>query len=119
VTVPQKRYYLKNKTVVIERAKISNKIDIIKRRLIVKNSDAKKWKERREFLNRIKCAPCVDCRKQYNPWVMDFDHRKPELKSFTISQAMKKAIKVVKKEILKCDIVCSNCHRERTHNRMS
>lgn len=47
---------------------------------------------------------------------MDFDHR--EDKKFSISQkAYFGARKQVLDEIKKCDVVCSNCHRERTYQR--
>ena len=66
----------------------------------------------------LKDKPCADCRKKYPPYVMDFDHREGEEKSFLIS---KYAGRVSRKRLLaeaaKCDVVCANCHRERTHQR--
>ena len=64
--------------------------------------------------------PCFDCGVQY-PWpVMDFDHRPGEIKDFAIStvsgrRASPELVSKVEKEISKCDLVCSNCHRLRTH----
>ena len=73
----------------------------------------------KELIIREKCRPCVDCKIQYNPWVMDFDHLEKFDKKFSIGQAGKTRIslKIIKEEILKCEVVCSNCHRERTHKR--
>lgn len=47
---------------------------------------------------------------------MDFDHRDPAEKSFNISTAIPsgKGYERVLVEAAKCDIVCANCHRERT-----
>jgi hypothetical protein len=60
--------------------------------------------------------PCADCGVQYPHYVMDFDHR--EDKKFTISKmAGRVSQQRLKEEIAKCDVVCANCHRERTHQR--
>lgn len=46
---------------------------------------------------------------------MDFDHR--EDKKFNIAQLSKIAsVEKLKEEIAKCDVVCANCHRIRTHS---
>jgi hypothetical protein len=71
----------------------------------------------REFVNREKMKPCGDCGVQYNPWVMQFDHREPKSKLDTIANLVgnSRSLEVVKTEIAKCDVVCANCHSERTH----
>jgi hypothetical protein len=47
--------------------------------------------------------------------MMDFDHRDPSTKGFTVSRMVGRAtIEAILAEIAKCDIVCANCHRERT-----
>jgi hypothetical protein len=49
---------------------------------------------------------------------MDFDHRGN--KKFMISGAWQlRPWNEVVAEIEKCDVVCANCHRERTHGRKS
>jgi predicted HNH restriction endonuclease len=49
---------------------------------------------------------------------MDFDHRPGETKAFEISQMLGKvSMETLEAEIAKCDIVCANCHRIRTHRR--
>lgn len=69
-----------------------------------------------EFINRTKLGPCTDCRKQYNPWVMDFDHVRGT-KRFNISQGICRSLESIKLEVAKCELVCANCHRERTYRR--
>lgn len=68
------------------------------------------------LVNDLKNAPCVDCGVRYPPYVMDFDHRDPNTKYRTVSQLLSHGSeRRVVEEIDKCDLVCSNCHRERTH----
>lgn len=73
----------------------------------------------RKFIQDQKDKPCQDCKKDWPYYVMDFDHREGEEKLHNVSQmaSEKLSLEAVKKEISKCDIVCSNCHRIRTYNR--
>ena len=58
----------------------------------------------------------MDCGKKYPPYIMDFDHRDPELKVGSIAELVAKAdSSLLLAEIEKCDVVCANCHRERTY----
>jgi hypothetical protein len=68
-------------------------------------------------LNEIKRVPCADCKQQYKPWQMDFDHLHD--KSFGISGGIKQGYgwEAVLAEVAKCEVVCANCHRDRTHQR--
>jgi hypothetical protein len=48
---------------------------------------------------------------------MDFDHISDN-KSFTISDgSVNQSIERLITEIKKCEVVCANCHRIRTHKR--
>jgi hypothetical protein len=60
----------------------------------------------------------MDCGVKYPYYVLDLDHRDPSEKKFTPAALHKTGSwdKMIK-EIRKCDVVCSNCHRERTHQR--
>lgn len=59
--------------------------------------------------------PCIKC-GETRVACLDFDHRDPEQKSFNIGGlgASVNSLEKVKKEILKCDVLCSNCHRVKT-----
>jgi hypothetical protein len=47
---------------------------------------------------------------------MDFDHRDPTQKLFNVAgKSLLKNRAVLEAEIARCDIVCANCHRGRTH----
>lgn len=73
--------------------------------------------ENAEWIRELKCIPCMDCGITYPHYVMDFDHRDGSDKKFDIaSNARRLAKSTLQKEIEKCDIVCSNCHRERTYH---
>lgn len=69
-----------------------------------------------DVLNQMKeSTPCADCGKQYPHHVMDFDHRPGAEKLFKVSDKRAKEQRI--EEAKKCDIVCSNCHRQRTATR--
>lgn len=72
----------------------------------------------REYLHQFKSRPCADCGVQYPYYVMDFDHREGEEKLFEMNQVHLFSMGYIKREIEKCDVVCSNCHRERTYRRV-
>jgi len=67
-----------------------------------------------------KDCPCKDCGERYPPYVLDFDHREGETKLFNIADLGAHcwmSVEDLETEIAKCDVVCANCHRERTHQR--
>lgn len=70
----------------------------------------------RRLLKRAKAVPCADCGVRYEAVVMDFDHvrgvKRANVSLLAGSGASEEAILA---EIAKCDVVCANCHRERTH----
>ncbi len=64
----------------------------------------------KEFINRVrrrsKCEKCGEDRF----YVLDFHHVTGKIKS--ISQMNAHSINSIKKEMRKCKVLCSNCHRE-------
>ncbi len=74
--------------------------------------------KRRALLDEAKDAPCVDCGDRFDPCCMDFDHRPGTTKRFNIGVNMRRAWRIVKAEIAKCDVVCASCHRVRTSKRL-
>jgi formate-dependent nitrite reductase cytochrome c552 subunit len=69
-----------------------------------------------ELLRDLRRVPCADCGGRFKPHQMDFDHREPSTKSFTVmsGRAMLMPTATVLAEVAKCDVVCVNCHRVRT-----
>lgn len=77
------------------------------------------YQKMKEIANRAKMVPCADCGVQYNPWIMQFDHRDIHAKKFTIGKTGKMSSeKRLIEEIAKCDVVCANCHCDRTHKNL-
>lgn len=70
------------------------------------------------YIKKIKEVRCQDCLKAYPHYVMEFDHIKGG-KTGNISDMVAQSVsfETLKEEITKCDIVCANCHRERTWSR--
>lgn len=74
---------------------------------------------RYEIAARIKIeAGCADCglHSAEHPEIFDFDHRPGTEKIAGVSTFLTKGtIEDMLAEIAKCDVVCGNCHRIRTH----
>jgi hypothetical protein len=70
------------------------------------------------FIDSLKVGPCSDCKNTFNPWQMDFDHARGE-KEILIAYIRSRGLsrKRLLEELRKCDLVCANCHRQRTHER--
>ena len=79
--------------------------------------NARTYSKFRELIRTAKSRPCADCGVQYPYYVMDFDHRDGASKEFALNSVKRKTEKAILREIEQCDVVCSNCHRERTHQR--
>jgi hypothetical protein len=81
------------------------------------NKVARQTINHRIYVNRKEDSKCKSCGEE-DPRVLNFDHRDPEDKSFTISQGINRNIAVGEfiKEIGKCDILCYNCHMK-NHNK--
>ena len=70
---------------------------------------------KRDFLRDLKeNNPCTDCGKFYPYYVTDYDHVRGT-KNKDISDLWGASRETLLEEISKCDLVCANCHRQRTH----
>jgi hypothetical protein len=97
-------YYLDNKAAFIERARTRNREQ---ERLVT------------GAIRAAKEAPCADCGVRYPYYVMQFDHVRGE-KLFDIGAwktQSARSLRAVRAEMAKCDVVCANCHAERTYQR--
>lgn len=70
---------------------------------------------RTRVLEYLSDKQCLDCGES-DSVVLEFDHREPDEKDFTIATAISesRSIGLIMAEIEKCDIRCANCHRRRT-----
>jgi hypothetical protein len=68
---------------------------------------------------KLRRGACMDCDMEVtrdNYFCFDFDHIDPMQKSFAVSSmARDVAEATLQAEFAKCDLVCANCHRLRTH----
>jgi hypothetical protein len=100
----QASYYEQNREIILPREKEKTNV----RRAAI-----------RLFVDSFKQVPCMDCGIQYPTYVTHFDHRPGETKLFNIGSALGKlkTKEAIQLEIAKCDLVCANCHAERTQRR--
>lgn len=79
-----------------------------------KSSITRNQEARQLVFNYLKKHPCVDC-GETNVLALEFDH--VHSKKFDIGTALNSntAIDLLKKEIKKCVVRCSTCHRIKTH----
>lgn len=90
----RKIHYDNNKQKYIDKAKINTKIQVDKFK---------------EFKKTLKCSECNEKRW----WVLDFHHVDSNEKEYNVSNMIRNcSFKKIKKEIEKCIILCSNCHRD-------
>lgn len=98
-----RRHYLKNSEKIKQRARQFN---------------IKAVNRNREFVKNAKQNPCTDCGIRYAAHIMQFDHignNKKDNIANLVNQAV--SINTIKKEIEKCELVCANCHADRTYKR--
>jgi hypothetical protein len=101
-----------------------------KRRRKRRLREVNKWRERRDVITLVIAAKsklCMDCGfpepgtyDVFPHWVMDFDHRPGTRKRGNVSAMARDprfSITQIVNEMAKCDVVCSNCHRDRTYRR--
>lgn len=74
----------------------------------IKRTYDEKVKSVNEYKSNKGCRKCGDTRH----YVLDFHHRNPNEKEFVISDKIRCNLNTMMKEIEKCDVLCSNCHRE-------
>lgn len=54
---------------------------------------------------------CVRCGYKEHPAALEFHHKIPQLKNFEINTVANKSWNKIHGELLKCELLCSNCHR--------
>ena len=99
----QRIWYARNKQLQIARVHVSR---------------AKRRDRLGQWINTFKARPCADCGGEFPPYLMDFDHVNGDklddicgMRTRTVSR------EAIAAEIAKCEVVCANCHRARTHAR--
>lgn len=72
--------------------------------------DRARYRRQREYLESLKlrCEKCGETR----PEVLDFHHKDPAEKDYTIGRSPVRTVDNLQREIKKCVVLCANCHRE-------
>jgi hypothetical protein len=89
----------------------------MKRRAAVHREIARQ--RNRDFIAVAKTGvPCADCGIAYPHYVMQFDHLADDKDRDVATLALVPvSLARLQAEIAKCEIVCANCHAERTYRR--
>ena len=77
-------------------------------------------KVREQIFGYLSKRQCIDCGES-DPVVLEFDHRKPEIKFKSISKMLSGhySWQSIVSEIEKCDVRCANCHRRKTYTQQN
>ena len=74
-------------------------------------------RQKREFLASYKLEQgCAECGYKEHPAALTFDHINPETKEFNPADYGKVSWERLLKEILKCRVLCANCHNIHSYN---
>jgi hypothetical protein len=70
----------------------------------------------RRLRNKLKAiellgGKCIDCGYNDHPAALEFHHKEPSEKEFSIGMVANKSWASIEKELKKCELVCSNCHK--------
>lgn len=100
-----RRHYRANRELYIARAKTANAAELARRK---------------NYIRELKESnSCVDCGGHFHFAAMDFDHPEGVVKVKAIARMVNRSSwQAVLDEIEKCELVCSNCHRVRTFERL-
>lgn len=101
------------------RKKYMRKYNQNPHRLEQRRSVRKHYREQlKVWLASLKDLPCKDCGNKFPSYAMDWHHvgkKSSEAKFGMYRLAFARGKQSVLDEIEKCDLICSNCHRIRTH----
>lgn len=85
---------------------------------IVESNRERRNKIRQQIRDYKEGKPCSDCDVKYPYYIMDFDHvGDDKVKNISRLAADAPNWERILVEIEKCELVCANCHRHRTHMR--
>lgn len=80
---------------------------------------SKYHQNKKVLVDSFKSGPCKRCGGFFPPACMDFHHRDPSQKAFSIGRKMDSVSRArILLEIQKCDLLCANCHRLVDHEEL-
>lgn len=113
----KKHYYCKTCKSLQEKKSYYKNWDKNKK-LINKHNKVRKRRNKLLVLEYLTKHSCVDCGEK-DLRVLEFDHvRGQKFKGISVLFQGTYSIEKILKEISKCDVVCANCHKKRTHDRI-
>jgi hypothetical protein len=71
-----------------------------------------RWVQRKIDAVKLKGGCCIKCGYNKSYKALDFHHRDSTQKDFDWRKLKLRTWKSIVKELKKCDLLCSNCHRE-------
>ena len=85
-----------------------------------RKTNTEKKRTRRNYLRGL-CigllgGKCDDCGEEFPDEVYDFHHEDPSRKEYTVSKIFDRP-KILFKEVMKCILLCANCHRVHHHGK--
>ena len=80
--------------------------------------DKKRWQLKLKAI-QYKGGKCEICGYNKCPTSLEFHHVNPKLKEFSISVPHSRSWEKIKNEIDKCQLLCSNCHKEEEFKKSS
>jgi len=87
------------------------------KRLAKRSYNQRRREEIYDYVNNLKTKPCTDCGNEYNPWQMQFDHIDTKIGNIS-DMVVNNTLRAIKEELEKCELVCANCHANRTYYRL-
>lgn len=102
-----KEYYLAHKEQALAYQRQHRKINRNKLTLRERN----KRRSRLEQAVQLLGGKCNNCLGIFDPSIYDFHHINPKEKSFTVGENWLVGEVKLQTEILKCKLLCANCHR--------
>lgn len=70
----------------------------------------------KSVIQQIKDTPCFDCKQEYPHFVLDLHHEGKKTDNLSVAYRDGWGINKIVKELKECIVLCSNCHRLRTHS---
>jgi len=75
-----------------------------------------RYEERAKFITSLKGGSCRLCGYDKCQAALEFHHMDPSQKDFQINKRWSMTDEAILKELEKCVLLCSNCHREVHYN---
>ena len=112
-------YYLRNAEKLRAYSHTYYRKNLVRCRAYTNRHNLSRAAKKRAFVDAHKgSTPCVDCGHVFPSCCMDYDHLPGKGKLATVSQMVgnhRYSTEDIRKEMSKCELVCANCHRIRTH----